>query len=466
MPLDRSALSDLGGRLQGPVLTEPETLGRFSHDASFLVGDPAGVASPSDREEVVEIVRWARRWKVPLVARGGGTSLDGESVPPPGALVVDFSGWNALLEVDLPNRIARVGPGLINRELQRSLAREGLFFPPNPGSWNESTLGGNVATNASGPRSFRYGPTRSWVRGLEVVLGSGEILRLGHRARRSSTGPDLLGFLVGSEGTLGLFTEITLGLAPVPERRIGVVLALPSELDLGRLLVRLTTSPAPNLAAVEYIDERAAGALAQEGARGLPPGSSVLLLELETTVATEEQDALRLLERVRSAGVREDPSVYPNADELWTLRGRSGSALDRWWPRRVREDVAVPWSRIDELLAEVRALARRSGVELSVYGHLGDGALHPQFLLDPASPEGQSLRSELLVTAHRLGGTISAEHGIGSVKAPHLGLEHGRDGVELLRELRRSFDPDGILNPGKLLPPAEGAAATRGERST
>ena len=453
MPIAPDALRALEAEVQGPLTTDPSSLARFARDASPLSGEPGAALAPRDREEVQRVVRWARRWKVPLVGRGGGTSLDGESVPPPGALVLDFLEWNATEEIDPTNRLVRVGPGLVNRELNHVLRPHRLFFPPNPGSWVTSTIGGNVATNASGPRSFRYGPTRAWVRGLEVVLGTGEILRLGHRARKSSTGPDLLGFLVGSEGTLGLFTDVTLALAPAPERRIGLVVPVPEEQKLGAALLRLIAPPSPLLSAVEYVDRTTAGALVQEAGARLPSGTALLLLELESDLEGEERALERLSERLRLAGFGSDVEVYPDADQLWTLRGQSGEVLDRRLGPRVREDVAVPWSRVDELLEEIAAIGQRFGSAVYLYGHLGDGSLHPQYAVDPLTEKARSIRRELLIAARRLGGTVSAEHGIGLLKAPYLALEHGPEAVRLLRAVKALCDPDGILNPGKLLPP-------------
>lgn len=453
MPIAPDALRALATTVGGPITTDPSALVRFARDESPLTGEPGAAVAPTDRDEVQRIVRWARHWKVPLVGRGGGTSMDGESVPPPGALVLDFLGWNSVEELDETNRLVRVGPGLVNRELHRALGMHRLFFPPNPGSWTSSTIGGNVATNASGPRSFRYGPTRAWVRGLEVVLGTGEVVRLGHHARKSSTGPDLLGFLVGSEGTLGLFTDITLAVAPLAERRLGLAVPVASELRLGAALLRLLATPAPSLSAVEYVDRATASALSEEPGSRLPGDSALALLELETDADSEERAIERLLERLRLAGFGEDARVYPDADELWTLRGQSGAVLDRRLGARVREDVAVPWSRLDEFLREIQAIGSRFGVTVYLYGHLGDGSLHPQYVIDPSTETARSIRRELLLAARRFGGTVSAEHGIGLLKAPYLALEHGGEAVRLLRSVKGLCDPDGILNPGKLFPP-------------
>jgi len=372
-------------------------------------------------------------------------------VPPSGSVVVDFSAWNSIVELDESDRLVRVGPGVVNRDLHRSLESKGLFFPPNPGSWTMSTLGGNASTNASGPRSFRYGSTRSWVRGLEVVLGTGELLRVGHRTRKSSTGPDLLGFFVGSEGTLGLFTEVCLALAPAPARRIGLVLGVPDDLSFRSMLPRLLAPPAPAFSAIEYLDRSTAAALSRFAGGRLPGESALLLLELESTREDEDRDLERAAQRLTEAGFVSDPVVFPDADQLWTLRGQSGDAIEQEGVR-IHEDVAVPWSRLDELIAGTKEIAARHEVPTRLFGHLGDGNLHPGFVLDPLSDRARTVRRELLLLTKRLGGTISAEHGVGSVKSSFLALEHGEVGVSLLEAFKRRCDPDGILNPGKLYP--------------
>ncbi len=462
MPLVRDASDALRAEVAGTITDGADALTRFASDASHLVQLPAAAVAPRDRDDLQRLVAWARRWRVPLVARGGGSSLDGESVPPPGGVVVDFSGWNAIIEIDEADRLVRVGPGVVNRELHQTLAPHRLFFPPNPGSWTTSTIGGNTATNASGPRSFRYGSTRSWVRGLEAVLGSGELLRVGHRTRKASTGPDLMGFFVGSEGTLGFFTEVCLALAPVPERRIGLGVPVPDELSFRATVPRLLASPAPPFSAIEYLDRQTAGALNRYSSGRLPGETAMLLMELESSEADEATDLERVARRLVDAGFTGEPVVYPDADQLWTIRGQSGDAIEGEGVR-VHEDVAVPWSRLDELIEGTRALAARHEVPVRLFGHLGDGNLHPGFVVDPMSERARVVRRELVLLTKRLGGTISAEHGVGLVKAPYLSLEHGEVGLSVLEAFKRRCDPDGILNPGKLYPapaPAPGTGAS------
>jgi len=449
-------LASLSAAVRGHVTDRPDHLTPFAHDASHLSGQPLAAVAPADADDVVELVRWARRTHTPLVARGGGTSLDGESVPPDGGVVVDLSGWSQLLEVHPEGLWARVGPGMVNRELARTLRPYGLFFPPNPGSWTSSTIGGNVGTNASGMRSYRYGATRAWIRGVEAVLGTGDRIRLGSRVAKRSVGPDLLQMFIGSEGTLGIATEVTVRLAPLPAVRHGVVVPIPEDVRLAPLVARLARLPGSGLSAIEYLDQRSAAVLAERHGGKLPTGASLLLLEVE---ADDADDAGRKLERLSDAlapvGGGAEATVFRDADELWTLRGESGDALNQQVGYHVREDIAVPVAELDRLVAELRAIAEREDVPLFLYGHLGEGSLHPNYAVEPTTPAAERVRAAVLRAARALGGTISAEHGIGVLKRPFLSDELGGPAVELLWAVKRACDPDGILNPGKLYPPAQ-----------
>jgi glycolate oxidase len=447
------ATRSLAAAIRGPVRTRAEDVATFGHDASHLTGRPLAVAAPVDSDDVVRLVRWARRTGTALVPRGGGTSLDGESVPPDGGVVVDLSGWSRLREVDPDGLWARVEPGMVNWDLQRALLSRGLFFPPNPGSWTTSTIGGNVGTNASGPRSFRYGPTRNWVLEIEAVLGTADRVHLGSRVAKRSVGPDLLQMFIGSEGTLGIATEVTVRLARVPAVRQGAVVPLTGTVALGRLAARLSRLPGSGLSAVEYLDRGCAATIAERRNVRWPSDSSLLLFEVE---AADSGEAARRLERLRvvlaEAQVAHDLIVFEDADELWTLRGTSGDVLDERFGHHVREDVAVPLARVDALIAELERIAQRENVPYFLFGHLGEGSLHPNFAVDPTSSAAERIRAAVLGASRSLGGTISAEHGVGRLKRPFLAEELGANAVELLWAVKRACDPDGILNPGKLYP--------------
>jgi D-lactate dehydrogenase (quinone) len=451
VPIDPGALARLRGALAGSVDSDPEPLRSVSTDASGVVGAAEARAFPEGVPDVVALVRWAGATGIPLVARGGGTSLDGESVPTRGGVVVDFSRWDRVLEIDPVDGIARVQPGVLNRALDRALAPLGLTYPPNPGSGETCTLGGNVATNASGPRSFRHGPTRAWIRALNVVDGTGAAWTAGGRFAKSSVGPDLLSLLVGSEGTLALFTEISVRVALRPARRTGLVLAIPDRTPLGRFIAELKAVLGPSISAIEFADAGTALALARFAGPDWPSGRGVLMVELESSESEEGESLTRLQGARERLGLSEDPLVYADAERLWRIRGAAGPALQADGGPGLREDVAVPISQLDALLEAVHALAERSGTPVRVFGHVGEGNLHPVFSVDPPSPRAAGVRRALCDATLRLGGTISAEHGVGATKRDRLSDQLGAPAIAALWSLKRTLDPHGILNPGKLL---------------
>src|SRR5208282_274798 len=303
---------------------------------------------------------------------------------------------------------------LVNRDLQRALLPHGLFFPPNPGSWTLSTIGGNVGTNASGMRSFRYGPTRAWVREVEAVLGTGERVHLGSRVEKRSVGPDLLQLFIGSEGTLGFATEITVRLEPEPEVRRGLIVALPPRVRLGRLVRQLAHARATGLSAVEYLDRYSARGLAEDRAAPWEDGA-----------AMADQRIGRIRKVLGAQGAARSIREFPDADRLWDLRGESSRVMDDHLGHRIRDDIAVPLLHLDEMLRAIQEIARRERVDVHLFAHLGEGSLHPNFVVDPASAAANRIRTALYAASLRWGGTISAEHGVGSLKRPFLEGEVG-----------------------------------------
>ena len=450
-------LRALARSIAGTVAVDAVSRARAGRDGSHLVGDPRAVVRPRSSEDVVATVRWARARRIPLVPRGAGTSLDGESVPVDGAVVVDLSGWARIREICPEEGWARVDSGVVNLDLQRALARRGLFFPPNPGSWDSCTIGGNVGTNASGPRTFRYGSTRSWVRSLDLVLGTGATARWGSRAPKRSVGPDLVSLFVGSEGTLGIATQVVVRTAPVPAVRRGLVVELGVRASLGDVVGRLATVAGTGLSAIEYLDRPCAAELDATGSLGLGGEANLLLLEVEAESAREwEGRRARIVGALWGAHGSHRITDFPDADRLWSLRGRASVALDRRFRARIREDVSVPLGAVDRLHREVERIAAAERVPVYVFGHVGDGNLHPNFVVAPASAAATRIRAALWGAALRLGGTISAEHGIGAIKSGVLEREIGGPGIEVLRALKTACDPDGILNPGKLYPARAG----------
>ncbi len=445
--------ASLDRAVRGTVLTGSAELDRLGRDESHVRGAPLAAVRPVDADDVVDLVRWARHHRVGLVPRGAGTSLDGESATLQGGVVVDLSEWNQVEAVGAGARSVRVGPGVVNLDLQKALRPSGVFYPPNPGSWATSTIGGNVGTNASGPRSYGYGPTRRWVREVEAVLGTGERVRFGSAVEKRSVGPDLLQLFVGSEGTLGIATALTLRLAPIPAIRRGWAVPLPPRARLGHIALTLARVGGSGLSAIEYLDRASAEGLTWGRGARWPSRSPLLLLETEASTETEAGNrAARIRSALRRAGVTADPSTFEDSDQLWSLRGEASRVLDERYGPRVREDIAVPLERVDELVAALRRVSRNEGARLFLFGHLGEGSLHPNFEVDPGSAAGERIRSAVCSASLALGGTISGEHGVGRLKRAYLARELGAPAVRLLRAVRAACDPDGILNPGKLYP--------------
>jgi FAD/FMN-containing dehydrogenase len=453
----RSSLVDA---VRGTVITGPEELGRLGRDESHLRGEALAAVQPADSQDVVDLVRWARRHRVGLVPRGAGTSLDGEAVTLGGGVVVDLSAWNTIADISVDRRSVRVGPGVVNGVLQTALRPFGLFYPPNPGSADSCTIGGNVGTNASGPRSFAYGSTRRWVREVEAVLGTGERVRLGSRAEKRSVGPELLHLFIGSEGTLGIATEIILRVAPQPEFRLGWVVPLSEKAPLGPLAGTLARTTGTGLSAIEFLDAFSAEGLRVGRGAAWRAESPLLLLEIEAADRMEVRTrGRRVHAALGKAGVHAEPVVFEDADRLWSLRGENGRVLDERIGPRVREDVAVPLDRVDALVRALHRIAESERVPLYLFGHLGEGSLHPNFAVDPSSPTAARIRAAVYAASLALGGTISAEHGVGRLKRDFLEPEVGEAALRLLRAVRQACDPDGILNPGKLYPEPPAPAA-------
>ncbi|HZY69394.1 MAG TPA: FAD-linked oxidase C-terminal domain-containing protein [Thermoplasmata archaeon] len=437
-------------RLLGARVRFPDGASRSSSGSS--PAEPSGapcVVRPTRAADVVRLVRWARVHRIGLVARGGGTSLVGGATAGADQVQVDFSEWTLPARVDPVAQRATIGPGTITAEVSRISRRHGLFYPPNPGSWRRSTIGGNAATNAGGPRSFRYGTTLAWVAGVRAVLGNGGEVALGSASRKRSAGPELLGLLIGSEGTLGLFTELTVRLAPLPLSRTIVIAPLPRRPDLGGAVRRLTVQRSAPISAVEYLDATCASYL-EERMKFDPGGGGLLLIEVEGGERGARIDAV--VAALRRSGVRAPFESGLPPDRLWDLRGDAGVQLDRELARRLREDVAVPVRRLNELIRGIAEIGRRFRVGVATFGHIGDANLHPNFVLDPESPAAARLRRALWSTVRRLGGTVSGEHGIGQVKRSEIERELGVRSVAWLGAVKRFCDPDGILNPGKLFP--------------
>jgi glycolate oxidase len=440
------------------VVADAERLEAYGRDESDLGAYPPDVVVLVEgAEDVRKIFAVASRLRVPVVPVAARSGKSGGVLAVQGGIAVSFERMNRILEISPEDLVARVEPGVVTGVLQAEVERHGLFYPPDPNSLDMCTIGGNVAENAGGPRALRYGVTREYVLGLTVVVPTGEVLRVGRRSIKGVAGYDLTGLLVGSEGTLGIVTEVTLKLLPRPRHVATALVVFESVAVAARAVSRvLAAGILPRC--LELLDDVSLAAAAKTSPYRFPPGAGAALL-VETDGNDEEQvfaEIVRVAEAVRGDAAGEVVVAQNEAQrrEIWETRKYLSVNLKALHPLKLSEDVAVPRSRIPEMIERAKAIGRARGLAVATYGHAGDGNLHCNVLFDRAEerPAVDSAVAEILRAAVDLGGTITGEHGVGLAKRDFLEYEQGRDVILLERRLKAVFDPLGILNPGKIFP--------------
>jgi glycolate oxidase len=428
----------------------------YSYDASDHNHRPEAAIWPTDTEQVSRILMLANEQRIAVTPRGAGTGLSGGAIPVCGGLVLDMCRMNKILDIRIPDRLTVVQPGVVYADLEKALAPYGFFFPPDPASSSVCTIGGNVATNAGGIRGAKYGVTRDYVLGLDVVLPDGRIMRTGSDCIKSSSGYDLTRIFVGSEGTLGVITQITLKISPKPTS-IKTGLAWFSRLsDAGQAVSDIMHSGIiPS--ALEILDDNTINVLRDHAEMNLPEATAIILVETDgytdAETAFQMDKVMEVFRENGAVGIRVAHSPE-EVNELWQTRKLIGSIAAQLGNSNVSEDVAVPISKVPDLLTGISMIVRNSGLPFVIFGHAGDGNLHPRIMFDRSDP-GQTERVNKAVDAIfrltcELKGTLTGEHGIGLAKAPYLNLEHGPIAVEMMRAIKRLFDPNNILNPGKM----------------
>ena len=419
---------------------------------------PDAVALPRTRDQVVALVRACRAHGVPIVARGAGTGTTGAAVPTHGGIAVSFARMDRILDIRAADRCAVVEPGVLNGALQAALAPHGLFWPPDPSSADTCTIGGNLATNAGGPRAVKYGATRDNVLGLVAVTGAGDLIRVGGAYTKASAGYDLTRLLVGSEGTLALIVEATLKLAPRPQAQAGLRAFYRDAASAAAAVSRLMAQPVVP-AMLEFMDRRSLALLRRNGS-DVPEAGAMLLVEADGS-ADALPDVLAALGAAAEGDGLLDMDVATDGaarDRLWAARRALSPALRTIAPGKINEDVVVPVSRIPDLVAGVEALADASALTIVVFGHAGNGNLHVNILHHPEDADetarARAALPRVFELALALGGTLSGEHGIGLSKRDFMARAYDPATLATMHTIKRALDPDGILNPGKLLPDA------------
>jgi len=428
----------------------------FSYDASEHSHRPEAAVWPGTTDQVAEIMKLANREKIPVIPRGAGTGLSGMAVPIEGGIVLDLCRMKRILQISIEDRLAVVEPGVVYADLEKALAPYGFFFPPDPASGKVSTLGGNVATNAGGLKGAKYGTTRDYVLGLQVVLPDGRIMRTGSKAMKSVSGYDLTRLFVGSEGTLVIVTEITFKINPKPTATSTALATFDDLADAGNAINEIMHSGIiPS--ALEILGKETLLAINQNTDLNLPEVDAMLLAETDGYTQQETEYQLeKVTDIFRNNNAREvrKAETEKDVEELWAARKSAYAVLARIETNFVLEDVTVPMTQIADLLKGVHEISERHHLRIATFGHAGDGNLHPQILYNGYDPEQvkqmEAASADLFKLAVELGGTLTGEHGIGLSKAPFMTLEHDPVAMDVMRSVKKMFDPNNILNPGKM----------------
>lgn len=437
---------------------EEATRWTYGYDNSRRHALPGAVVFPQTTAEVASIVRCCVDYSIPLVVHGRGTSTTGSAVAIDGGLVLSTERMNQILAIDPANRTATVQPGVLNQTLQDELSPTHLFWPPDPSSQAFSTIGANLALNSAGPLAVKYGAPRENTLALEAVTGNGDIIRTGIGTTKSAIGYDLTRLLIGSEGTLAIITEATLLLTPLPPARAllsGWYTSVEAATEVVAHIMARPVIPC----SLEFMDANALQILREQTSLSIPgEARALLLIELDGDAQTLETQVAQVTQTAKTRGCLHLGTAITPAEQnaLWQARKQLSPALRTLSPGKINEDIVVPVARIPELIQRVDQLASTYGIRIVNFGHAGNGNIHTNLLIDPTQTDearrAKLCLNDLFALVIDLGGALSGEHGIGLEKRPYMTLQYGEKELQLMRAIKRVFDPHGILNPGKLIP--------------
>jgi glycolate oxidase len=443
---------------QERILLDLQERYSYSFDASFGEYLPDVVIQPYDTEEISQLVKLANNYRIPVYPRGAATSLSGGPLPVEGGMVIDLSRLNQKLIIDRENLLAVVSPGVITGDIHKKAEEVGLFYPPDPSSSHVSTIGGNLLENSSGPKGLKYGTTKEYVIGLEVVTPTGEIIRTGGKTVKNVTGYDLTRLIVGSEGTLAIVTEATLRLIPKPQARKTLLATFNQVVDSGYAITKILSNGILP-AAMELMDNACIRAVEHFQPCGLPvDAEALIIIEVDGhPLAIEEEirkcEAICYEQGATNVRVAQDEAERA---EIWKARKMVSPAITQLGPTKISEDATVPRSQIPAMMERLHQIRDKYQLNLVVFGHAGDGNLHPNIITDKRNIEemkrAEDAVSEIFEAAVSLGGTLSGEHGIGTMKAPYMEMELGKEGLLMMKKIKDAWDPNHILNPGKIFP--------------
>jgi glycolate oxidase len=438
------------------LFIEPEQVEPYAQDAVKEKFPPEAVALPRTANEISQILRLANERRFPVTARGGGVGYTGGAVPIEGGIVIGTDRMNRIKQINAEDLYVIAEPGVVTHDLQKAVEARGLFYPPDPSSYKESYIGGNIAENAGGIRSAKYGVTKHFVLGLEVVLPTGEIIKTGGLTTKNVVGFDLTGLMCGSEGLLGIITEATLRLVPLPEASRTVRAAFRTMVAACACVPKFSGAGFTPVA-MEVLDRNTIRCVEDAFNFGLDKDAGALLIVAVDGLSETVEREARIVEEIMAANGGYDlkrSQTRAEEEQLWEVRRSISRALKKFGTLKFNEDVVVPRSRIPELIARVEEIAKRHETFVVNFGHAGDGNIHVNFMCERKDKEAvrraRAAVGETFALAIELGGTISGEHGIGYVKAPYLGLALDAATIEAMRRIKRALDPNGILNPGKV----------------
>jgi len=441
------------------VVDDPETLAEHSADKWFAHETPEVVIFARSTDDVCKVIRFANENKIPLTARGAGYGYVGSCVPIRRGIALSLVRMNRIREINFADAIALVEPGVITADLKRAVRQQKLFYPPDPASLEHCTIGGNVATNAGGPRCLKYGVTRNYVIGLKVVLANGDLLQTGGRVHKNKTGFDLIGLFVGSEGMLGVVTEIALKLLPLPPARATLSASFDTMLEAAAMVQQIFAAGfLPS--SLEIADKFTLEAARHDSSRAhVPPGNAHLLVELDgqNESVAAEMEKIRDLIRGRTPSALEVASNEAESERLWALRREFSNSLRATGLTKLNQDIVVPRSRLVDLIEFAEKLSAQSGFPIACFGHAGDGNIHVNIMADrynrdaPVRDRVQDALDELFRQVLAWGGVITGEHGIGLAKKRWWPEASGEVASQMHQRLKHTLDPNNILNPGKFL---------------
>ena len=430
----------------------------YSYDATRTKYEPDAVVFPRDESDVSNVLKYCNENKIVIVPRGSGSGFTGGALPVNGGIVLGFEKhMNKILEIDMQNLVAVVQPGVINKDLQDAVEKVGLFYPPDPASQEYSSLGGNVAENAGGMRAAKYGITKDFVMAMRAVLPNGDVIKAGKRTIKDVAGYNICGILIASEGTLAVTTEITLKLIPKPKMTKTAMGVFPTVEDAMNAVFK-TFAQGIVPVAMEFLDNLTIRAVEQIHSKGLPiEAGAILITDVDGNLEVDLDGQLVALEQVFMENGCSEFRRAKDATEsaaLWFARRNASQALKVYGNKKLNEDITVPRSALPELLREFAKISKKYSLPIPCFGHTGDGNVHTNVMTDKNDPHKMELAEkaihEVFEVTIKLGGTLSGEHGIGLAKAPFMNMAFSSEEMNLFRSIKAAFDPNNILNPGKM----------------